>query len=481
MSEYNEDFSVDDWIDNSSLHTPRKDHVFHHSDTHHVSGRVTPRGVRVLFGHPSDLAQWRTDAQQLRELRDRLAEYVATRSALHKQPLPSEQETLSILSLAAEHDRPEQVFHASLREMARTQPERVRDGVLDLLSDIQMMERSQETSVSQQLLSRRLADARLQTGGYQTKIDVRELADDLDGYLEPSSWNDVMDLDAYELYERITELDRQMLIQAEEAQHDSVAELCWHALKRERDEYSFLMQLQVMALLHPEMQDKPWYNSIRASEPQERNGLYRLIRDVYLDPHGSDEHLDLSEHLLERSDTPESLRRAARRLRQDISEGNVPSSDEVLARRRALMNDVSLPEGRLEEASPFERGLSEAAPLTTMEYRKDYMKDRLALISTELGMNERDVLRLKRLCRFMRLQGIPLAFTWRQFVLAGPHTIEAPPRSWMGRLRYRLKERYQPRQKMLRNLRRQFKLLPQSSQGYVRSQLPESFCLLIEL
>ncbi|MDG1949592.1 MAG: hypothetical protein P8J32_02075, partial [bacterium] len=212
---------------------------------------------------------------------------------------------------------------------------------------------------------------------------------------------------------------------------------------------------------------------------QRETSVYRMLRDAYIDTESQDQMVHAVDTILKDVSAPESLRDAARLLQKEVRAQHLPAPEALLKRKAQMREQHMLQQqvGREQRASqveagrvsPLERVFKDVKPVVEDRgFQKDFVKERAAAIEGELGMDERDVLRLHKAMETFNYHAnrlhpdlrTKLPFTWKDFLSAEPHETTDPPKGLFGRIKFRVKEQFSPRRKMLRQFKREMKRLP---------------------
>jgi hypothetical protein len=521
------------WLEIPRLEQGPKDQVVASDHEAIVFGHDSKDGGRIQISTPERVERSRVAAEQVSRMREEFVRHVETFERLHADEGDFSSDQLfrmqdAIIVEALKSEQPSVAMNELLRSMARADKREARTSVLKLSAQLRALETAMPVvdaptrvvlETQAHLVKQQMYKARRELNPEATQRELLTLADDVQEYLEPVNWRPIEEPSLNELHGRLEELDRLMEDQNADGAFDPIAELRWYALKRERDEYAFMVKAAELRERQPmlydtdfeTMDDVPWdVKLLRAgkelSRPEQAAGahrqretsVYRMLRDAYVDPESQDQMVHAAESILKDRAAPESLRHAARLLQQEVKAQRLPLPEALLQRRveagerrtqeRRRERERRAQKADVERRTPLERIFKDVQPIIAdRSVQKDFAKDRAGVIQEELGVGERDLVRLHKAMETFNYHAehLPpdvrtkLPFTWKEFISAQPHDTQHPPRGLFSRIRYRVKEQFSPRRKMLRQFKKELRRLPSHKQRTMEQLIgPEVRALL---
>jgi hypothetical protein len=528
-----EQYEPGTWLEIPRLEQGPKDQVLASDQETVIFGHDSKEGGRVQMSTPEQVVQSRAAAEQVVRMREEFVRHVEAFEKLHAGEGDFSSDQLfrmqdAIIVEALKSDQPSVTMNELLRSMARADKREARTSVMKLSAQLRALETAIDVvdaptravlEAQAHVVKQQIYKARRALNPEATQRELLTLADDAQGYLEPVNWRPIEEPSLDELQGRLEELDRLMEEQNVDGAFDPIAELRWYALKRERDEYQFMVKAAELRERQPmlydtdyeTMADVPWdVKLLRAGKEmtrpeqavgayqQRETSVYRMLRDAYVDPESQDQMVHAAESILKDRSAPESLRNAARLLQQEVKAQRLPPPEALLQRRaeareqrtheRQRVREERAQKAEVERRTPLERIFKDVQPIIAdRSVQKECVKDRTRVIQEELGVGERDLVRLHKAMETFNYHAkhLPpdvrtkLPFTWKEFISAQPHDTQEPPKGLFGRIRHRVKEQFSPRRKMLRQFKRELRRLPSHKQRTMEQMIgPEVRAML---
>jgi hypothetical protein len=431
-----------------------------------------------------------------------MSEALIVEAALSTDPQKTLLELIRSLTNAEASER-----HASLIERQG----QLRQVQQELVKETQPRHRQRLTNTIE-ALQREIYKMRRVINPEAPSAELRQLADDTGEMLEPYIWRPQEEPSVSETRERVVELKGVMGRVNRGGDFSALDELKWYGWNRELKEQEFILMAQEFRARRPHLFETDFLNGkkgmkwdqqlfaigrqlSKADNPKKKGvkktAIYRMLKDVYLDPHNQAKTVGVIDSILKSSSAPEKLKEAARAIKDDVKAGELPAPEVV---KQRLAEHRKMEREGLRKNEQEMMAARESKTKTPLEIAFDLTRNgtpekRMEVMVKELGMSHQELLGVQRTFETLRHFGKQFVgmfseqdFSWFKFLNADPKEMPPLKRGLFGRTKKpSLGGYFSPRKKMIRKLKRDFKKMSKSSRGVVVQSLDRKRANIFDL
>ena len=371
-------------------------------------------------------------------------------------------------------------------------------------------------------LRKELYQLRREINPRAAKDELLKILEDTGEGLEPI-WRSREEPTKAAVEDRIDQIREMMAEIDKKKEFRALDELKWYAYKKELQEFEFVLKAMEFREAHPQLystdfdvmdERHPWDQRLfaigkeisrreapRADEGVRDTSVYRMLRDVYLDPSSEIPAVSVMESILKSSTAPEALKEAARAMKEDVRERRLPAPEQLRKKRmeeRKARQEAAAEERRANaEKARLAREAKRQSPLekAMLYYNHGRSRERIDFLKEELDMSEDELLAINKTFKTLRSIGKKVpgmfseqAFSWSEFVNAPPKGKQKERKPGFFAKLFGLKPRkvkragfFSKRRRMMRKIKRQFKRMPRNRRQQVVMTLERQKANVFEL